>query len=64
MSLSVTRDGRDVRSADGDLAHVDGDQLPLWDELIVALPGVAASSGGDLSSLLDMQPSELRKSGE
>ena len=38
---------RDVRSADGDLANVDGDQQRLRDELVVALPGVAPSRGGD-----------------
>src|SRR5215471_12274190 len=34
-------------SADGDLAHVDCDQQRLRDELVVALPGVAPSRGGD-----------------
>src|SRR6266567_9204515 len=38
---------RAVRSADGDLAHVDGDQQWLRDELIVALPGVAPARGRD-----------------
>src|SRR6266700_618301 len=36
-----------LRSADGDLAHVDGDQQRLRNELVVALPGVAPSRGGD-----------------
>jgi hypothetical protein len=34
-------------SVDGDLAHVDGDQQRLRDALVVALPGVASSRGGD-----------------
>ena len=44
--VSINGQG-DVRSADGDLAHVDGDQQRLRDELVVALPGVAPSCGGD-----------------
>src|SRR4029077_18616664 len=35
-----------VRSADGDLAHVDGDQKRLRDALVIALPGVAPTRGG------------------
>jgi hypothetical protein len=34
---------RDMRSADGDLTHVDGDH----DDLVVTLPGVGPSRGGD-----------------
>ena len=32
---------------DGDGTHVDGDEQWLGDELVVALPGVASSRGGD-----------------
>src|ERR1700756_5083227 len=34
-------------SADGDLAHVDGDQQRFRDKLVVALPGVNPPRGGD-----------------
>src|SRR5947209_10714557 len=36
-----------MRSADGDLTHVDSDQQRFRDELVVALPGVASSRGGN-----------------
>src|ERR1017187_3302056 len=36
-----------VKSPDGDLAHVDGDQQRLREELVVALPGGAPPRGGD-----------------
>src|SRR6266571_9070723 len=36
-----------LMSADGDLTHVDGDQQRLRNELVVALPGVAPSRGGN-----------------
>src|SRR6202040_2241158 len=36
-----------LRSADGDRTHVDGDQQRLRDALVIALPGVAPSRGGN-----------------
>src|SRR5260221_8562440 len=36
-----------MKSTDTDLAHIDGDEKRLVDALVVALPSVAASCGGD-----------------
>src|SRR5260370_34606841 len=43
----LVAESQHVVSADGDLTHFDGDQQRLRDELVVALPGVAPSGGGD-----------------
>src|SRR5947209_17388112 len=42
-----SRNRRDVRSAGGDGTHVYGDEERLRDALVVAVPGVASSCGGD-----------------